>query len=417
VFTNSRSAALSALCCLSVAASCGDPMEPLAEPTEPADGLTQEVETNLGKDGKDAAPAEPEAAPETSSALDAPMSAWPIALEVFALDGATFADAALIVAARTPSGPLLVRYDRRETEGPVERDRVALTREQTSPLFIGEHGASPVALWTADGHLEALMPRADAPLEAARPMKLVAEEGGAFVGAPVAALSDEGALVCLVDGETPLCIGLDRDLAPLGLHALSKYKQFKPVALTPQADGLNLVLSRCLGESCGRSALLALRLDADGTPRGKARGLPEIQTGRGLVIIPDDTGLTLVARRTGAGEHAAWQLTDKVLRELDGRFSRVVGGFEVAGRPLFVERSYLRMRDGFPISGFVTRAVDQEAKSKRARIVRESFPDAVDRALPTDVDQQFLASGDTLIFKGPRREGRIAATIVRLGAK
>ncbi len=441
MFTLSRSAALTALYCLLALLSCGDPLEPHAEERFAEDGLAPEVDPNLGPPAKDGVPTEAAAVEldETSGVLSVGMSAFPLSVEAFAVDGAVFDDNALIVAARTATGPLVIHHSletaeeahRKASDQPVsdkpadgrvdspkmvERSRLALERQETSAIAV-LHGPalSPLALWTADGHLEALALTTS--LATSKPRRIAAEEGGAYKGAPVVAVDGGSVVVCLSDADTPLCLSLDRDLNVNGIHSLSKYRRFEPVALTHDRNGFFVILSRCLGETCGREDLLAQRLDREGTPRGKARGLPQIQTGRGRIIIPRDDGLLLVARRSGAGEHAAWTLTDSGLAELDGRFSRVVGGFSSEGRELFVERAFLRMRDGFPVTGFVSRPIEvSRSKKSASKVVREAFPEAVDRALPNDVDQEFSAFGDTLMFEGPRRQGKIPVTVVKLGA-
>ncbi|HRE92404.1 MAG TPA: hypothetical protein PK095_25030, partial [Myxococcota bacterium] len=104
--------------------------------------------------------------------------------------------------------------------------------------------------------------------------------------------------------------------------------------------------------------------------------------------------------------------------ELDGRFSRVVGGFSLGDTTMLVERGHLRMRQGFPVSSIDLRPLKIERRKalrhEKKKAERERFPDAIAKHLPTEVDQRFGAFGDALVFAGPRRKGLVKAAIVRV---
>jgi len=356
-------------------------------------------------------------------AIEATLVAWNIELEAFSIDAAAFDGDLLVLVVATATGPMLVRYEQTQGPGeaepnPKERDRRLLERDDTTPPTLVRIGPSLVAMWTASGRLEALVIDAKTPLDSTAVKVLAAEEGGTFQGVPLVAEREDEALVCVRDGTTPLCIAFDARLETQGLFALERRKNEIPELLAATDDGFVLVVGRCRSESCGRKTLEVLALDASGKPTGKARSLPEIQGGRASSAIPTDDGLVLIARRVGAGEHSAWHVTPDGATELDGRFSRAVGGFAFDDRTLLVERAHLRMRKGFPVAGFNLRPLSFERRKTRfhekKKVTRESFPEAIAKALPTAVDQTFAVNEDALLFATPRVKGKVRATVLRL---
>lgn len=418
-----RSAALTALCCLWSA--CGDGIHVASEPNEAArraDAAPESGDLPTLEDGETAP--DPDA-PTTT--VDAPLEAWPLALttaELGTLDGATFLGDALLVVGRNVDQVVVQRLHRTVEDAAVKvasrsaADRFVALRPGASRVALARLGADVVAAWVADGHLEGVrIGAAMAELTALSPVRLSGEEGGQLSGDPVIAEGHdaERLVACATDTLGPLCFGLDATLSPIAVHTLSKRKSAgTPRALLANDGGFMLVLGSCKGETCARIDMTAIALGPDGKP-GKVRDLPVVQLERGTAFIAQDDGFVLVARRVGAAEHTAWRIGEQGVRELEGRFSRVVGGFSHDDRTLLIERAHLKMRKGFPVRGFEVRPLDEGAgRASSKKPTREALPDAVADLLPTEVDQTFAAFDDALVFSAPTRKGRFRATVVRL---
>ena len=403
--------ALAGLLSLSIACQ-GD--EPAPPPEAPAPAPTEAAVEAVAEEVVD---------PDALPAIEATIVAWNIELEAFSIDAAAFDGELLVLVAATAEGPMLIRYKQvrgpgEATTTPQEKDRRLLQRDDATPPSLVRIGPSLVAMWVASGRLEAMVLDAKTPLGTSAVKVLAAEEGGAFNGVPLVAEREDEALVCVRDGATPLCIALDARLETRGLFPLDRRKDERPELIAATDDGFLLVVGRCRSESCSRKTLEVLALDETGRPTGKARSLPEIQVGRGTHTIETDEGLVLIARRVGAGEHSAWHVTRDGAMELDGRFSRAVGGFALDDRTMLVERAHLKMRQGFPVAGFNLRALTFERRKAvrpaKQKVARESFPEAIAKALPTAVDQTFVVNEDALLFATPRVKGMVRAAVLRL---
>jgi len=405
------SAALTALCC---SWGCGDGIPVTPPPDAPAASTTAPAEAELAAGSEDApAVIDPDA---PTSTLEAPLEAWPLhfASDVLAtIDDALFVGDQLVVAGRVGDQVVLVRLARAADKTVAVAERVARVAP-CERVVLTRLGARAAAMWVSDGHLEALA--FDKTLGAATPSRVSGEEGGQLTGAPVVAESEDGLVACAGDSNGPTCFELDRDLGLVGARPLGKKAGDRAVALMPTSDGFVLVLGDCNNDSCSRVDLGAVLLDDHGLA-GKRRALPEIQLERGTAFVPEDDGFVLVARRVGAGEHSAWRFAGDGARELDGRFSRVVGGFSWGGRTLLVERSHLIMRKGFPVRGYQIRPLDADAGTRAKpsdRVAREALPEHVAELLPSDADQTFSGHDDTLLFVAPLRKGKLEAAAVRL---
>lgn len=411
-----RRAAWTALFCLSLAAgvsstsACGD--EAVSSiPDGPAEPLDADPATLA-----DAA-SDPEPAPdEDLPAVAAELSVWPITLEVFEILDATFEGERLLLATAAADGISLVRFEQKK-DGPSEVERRLIGPNGTPLALITIGGTNPrrAALWIEDGHLRAL--RLDGPLSAS-PSTVAAEEGGAFAGPLAVGTDDLSALACLSDGNRPLCLRLDSELTAVGLHPFERRNGELARWVGATDTGWLVMMARCRNESCGRESLEVLTLNDEGAQVGKSRSLPDIEGTRDAALIPTGDGLVLVGRRRGAGEHTAWHIAHGGVMELDGRFSRVVGGFSLNDTTMLVERGHLRMRQGFPVSSIDLRPLKIERRKalrhEKKKVERERFPDTIARHLPTEVDQRFGARGDTLVFASPRRKGLIKAAVVRV---
>lgn len=404
------SAALTALCC---SWGCGDgiPVTPPAEAAATSAVATSEAELGAGGDAPPAA-LDPDA---PTSTLEAPLDAWPLRFTsdtLAAIDDALFVGDELVLAGRVADQVVLVRLARGADKVPAVVERVARVAS-VERVVLANNGDRAAALWIADGHLEAVP--IGKTLGDAAPLRVSGEEGGQLTGKPVVAESLDGLVACAADSNGPTCFELGADLGLVGARPLGKRAGGRPVALMPTSAGFVLVLGDCRNASCGRVDLDAVALDDHGLA-GKRRALPEIQLERGTAFVPEDDGFVLVARRVGAGEHSAWRVGVDGARELDGRFSRVVGGFSWGGRTLLVERSHLVMRKGFPVRGYQIRPLPAGVSRAKAtdRVAREALPDTVAEALPSDADQTFSGHDDTLLFVAPLRKGKLEAAAVRL---
>ena len=439
--------ALTALCCLwSAGSACGDgiavppnaELPTLALPGAAEDGSIDPLAAPVGEP-----PLPDPDAPTTT--LQAPLEPWPLsfsASELAAIDDAIFSDDALLVAGRAGDQVVIQRLHRKQAGGVVSvsltapTERFARVRGGASRLSLVRSGAGVLALWLADGHLEGLaIESASKDLVSLEPVRLSGEEGGQLAGPLVAAASAGGVVACAKDKLGPTCFeiaatqpeGLRKDgeawteghpaLASVSLIT-KKTAIGEPRALVPLDAGLMLVLGNCKSETCSRIDLMAIALDEHGVA-GKRRDLPVVQLDRGTAFIPDGDGFVLVARRVGAGEHSAWRVSAEATRELQGRFSRVVGGFAHDDRTLLIERAHLKMRKGFPVRGYQVRPLTEAAERKgggrrKGEVEREALPEAIAEHLPTDPDQSFTANGDALVFVAPLRKGHFDATVLRL---
>lgn len=422
---NLPSAVRTALCCLWAPMvgliGCVDEPTPTLPTTTPPEA---QAPTDPAEPDDEAAPEEEEALP----ALEADVAVWPLALEAFEILDATFENDRLLLVTAAADGVSLVRMARAKEAtdtSPVEQERRLIGPPQTpltlAPIGIGAKAAY-AAFWVADGHLHALslaLPLADATARV-----IAAEEGGAFTGPVVVAPSGptDELLACVRDGNRPLCVRLDHELSPIGVHPIDRKDQVIRW-LGPTPNGWIALLTRCRTEECTRENLEVLAFDRNGVVQGKPRALPELDSVRNTAIIGTDDGLLLVGRRRGAGEHTAWNVTPRMTSELEGRFSRVIGGFTLGGSTKLVERSHLRMRQGFPVAGIDLRPLgpsDFDGKSSRRkdkRVERERFPDHIAQHLPAEVDQRFSARGDTLVFTSPRIKGILKAAVVKVSDK
>lgn len=372
------------------------------------------------------AAAEPEPAPdEDLPAIAAELSVWPLTLEVFEILSAAFEGERLLLVTEAADGVSLVRLEQGK-DGPTEteRRRIGPTGTPLALVTIGETAPRRAALWIEDGHLRAL--RLDGPLGAA-PTTVAAEEGGAFAGPLAVASDDLSALACLRDGTRPLCVRLDKELTAIGLHPFERRDGHVTRHVATTASGWLVLMGRCRNAgspgglstpaNCGRETLEVIALSDEGV-LGKARALPDIEGTRDAALVPTGDGLVLVGRRRGAGEHSAWQIAQGGLMELDGRFSRVIGGFQLGDTTLLVERGHLRMRQGFPVSNIDLRPLTIERRKalrhEKKKVERERFPETISKHLPTEVDQRFSAHGDALVFASPRRKGIVKAAVVRV---
>lgn len=431
-----RRAALSALSCLCLLGATGcrtDLDDESSEATAaPAPAPSEDA---LGRiaEGEAVAVEDPDAPTEVAPV---PFEPWRLALPAHTIDDAVFAGASLFVAARNNDGLALFTLAReaaapKAAGTPPEAAVIAATALVPGRELEGARlvtlGPKVLALWVAEGQLVARELGGEHP-----DRRLAEEEGGQFSGPlAVAAAGDGGFLACMGDQLGPTCIRFDVNAEVDGVFALPKRKDHEVVAVTASDEGFVLVLGACRGnvadsdtKRCARIDLQALLLAADGAP-GKTRAMPVVQVARGIEVIPAQRGALVLARRVAAGEHSAWRVDEGGVRELDGRFSRAVGGFYHDGKLRLVERSHLRMRDGFPVRGFELRALEgagsegarpQATRRGKDAIAREAFPPEVAKALPADVDQTLLAHGDALVFAAAPRRGTISATALRLGA-
>jgi len=425
---------MTALCCLwSAWSACGDgiavpssqELPNAASPGLPTDGALLE-----GAPGEPPAP-DPDAPTAT---LRAPLEAWPLsfaATDMAAIDDAVFVGDALFVAGRAADRVVILRLHRKQDQdvrvaASAPSERFARVAPDASRIVLVRSGTGALALWLADGHLEGLEIAADAKdLTTLEPERLSGEEGGQLAGSLVAASGDAGVVACAADKLGPTCFEIT-PTQPEGHHALTSVNLItkktalgEPRALLLLDTGFMLVLGNCKGQTCARIDLMAVALDEHGVP-GQRRDLPVVQIDRGSAFIADGDGFVLVARRVGAGEHSAWRVTPTSTRELEGRYSRVVGGFGHDDRTLLIERAHLKMRKGFPVRGYQIRPLtdgDQRKSHKRDEVEREAIPEAVAELLPTDADQSFSANGDALVFAAPLRKGRFGATVLRLLAR
>ncbi len=407
-------AAWTALCCL---LACGDGIQVQPEPPPSESDVIAEV-----LDGTEAPVIDPEA-PTTT--LEAPLQAWPLSLEtaeLTAIDDAAFAGDVLVVAGRRADQVVVLRYRRVVEAGApklVAAGKWQRVRAEASKLALVRRGAGLVAMWVADGHLEGVVVASLA--ELGEPVRLSGEEGGQLAAPLVAATNGEEIVACAKDKLGPICFGWDAALSLSGVNVISKKASVgEPRALIAsdgEAGGFWLVLGNCKSQTCTRIDLAAVALDTHGAP-GKRRDLPVVQVDRGSAFIPEGDGFVMVARRVGAGEHSAWRVSASATREIEGRFSRVVGGFAHGERTLLIERAHLKMRKGFPVRGYHVRPLTDGGRGSKGRekIAREAIPDDVADFLPSDADQEFAANGDALTFAAPPRMGRYAATVVRLGS-
>lgn len=422
--TSLRGAAWTALCCLWSACGDGIPVTPSAE--APANAVAS---ADLIEDANDAPAPDPDA-PTTT--LQAPLEPWPLSFattELAAIDDAVFVDDALLVAGRAGDQVVVLRLHRTlagtniQVAANAPGERFARVRGDASRVSLVRSGNGALALWLADGHLEGVeVARDSKDLASLEPERLSGEEGGQLAGPLVAAVSPGGVVACAKDKLGPTCFDIAAT-QPEGRHALAgvnlitrKTAVGEPRALVLRDGGFMLVLGDCKSETCSRIDLMAVALDEHGAA-GQRRDLPVVQMDRGSAFIPDGDGFVLVARRVGAGEHSAWRVTPDATRELEGRFSRVVGGFAHDERTLLIERAHLKMRKGFPVRGYQVRPLTETAQpkgSRRTRVEREAIPEAVAEHLPTDAEQSFSANGDALVFSTPVRKGRFEATVLRL---
>lgn len=422
--SNSRRAASTALFCLALpllalpVGACGDEVDR----AETAATLDLEADPEADAGPPEVADPAPE---EDLPAIEAELSVWPLTLEVFEIVSATFESERLLLVTAAADGVSLVRMEQKK-DGPTEVERRLIGPAGTpmALLTIGTTTPRRAALWIQEGHLRALP--LGGPLNGT-PKTIAAEEGGAFAGPLTAASDDLSALVCLNDGNRPLCLRIDQDLSPIGLHPFERREgQFtRHVASTE--TGFLVLLARCRnagprqGEQpltgCTRETLEAIALSDEGV-LGKPRALPDLESTRSAALVPTPDGLVLVGRRRGAGEHSAWQITPTGTMELDGRFSRVVGGFTLGDTTLLVERGHLKMRQGFPVSNVDLRPLQIERRKtlrhEKKKVERERFPEAIASQLPKEVDQRFSAHDDALVFTSPRRKGLVRAAIVRV---
>lgn len=418
-----RRAALTPLCCLGLAA-CGEGIEvepepevalPLGAASEHADELGPPRDEPRDEPGETPDPE----APETT--FEAPIEAWPVEVgdeELAVIDDALFVGDVLFVAGRADDAVVVMRM-RRGVAEVAAGDRFREPRAGASPVHLVHIDDHAAAMWLADGHLEAV--RLDPTIEMASlsPTRASGEEGGRLTPPLVIASAPDGsgALACAIDELGPTCLSIDGRLSLAGMHVIKRSVAIgEPQALVAVDSGYMLVLGHCRTESCSRIDLGALALDPTGRP-GKRRDLPLVQLDRGTAFVRDGDGFVLIARRVAAGEHSAWRVTPSATRELEGRFSRVVGGFAHDGETLLLERAHLRMRAGFPVRGYNVRPLTERVRGKhksREETERHAIPEAIARQLPTDPDQRFTANGDALVFARPARKGRVAATVLRL---
>ncbi len=424
-----RGAAWTALCCLWSACGDGIHVTPSAEP--PPNALSAPG-ADLLEGAPNEVPAPDPDAPTTT--LQAPLEPWPLSFatsELAAIDDAVFVADTLIIAGRAGDQVVVLRLHRKQDGTTLDvamsapTERFARVRGDASRLTLVRSGTGALALWLADGHLEGLEIASDShDLASLEPQRLSGEEGGQLAGPLVAAASDGGVIACAKDKLGPTCFDIaatqpDGDHALAGVNLITRKTAIgEPRALIPRDGGFMLVLGSCKSETCSRIDLMAVTLDEHGAA-GSRRDLPVVQMDRGTAFIPDGVGFVLVARRVGAGEHSAWRVTPDATRELEGRFSRVVGGFAHDERTLLIERAHLKMRKGFPVRGYQVRPLTETAARKgsprrASQVEREAIPEAVAEHLPTDADQQFSANGDALVFVAPMRKGRFEATVLRL---
>jgi hypothetical protein len=393
--------------------ACGDGIQVQPEPPPPESDVIAEAAEEVE------APAVDPEAPTTT--LEAPLEAWPLSFEtaeLTAIDDAAFAGDVLVVAGRRADQVVVLRYRRTLEAGVpklVDAGKWQRVRADASKLVLVPRGTGLVAMWLADGHLEGVVVASLA--ELGEPVRLSGEEGGQLEAPMVAAGNGDELVACAKDKLGPICFGWDAELSLSGVNVIAKKTSVgEPRALITsdgEAGGFWLVLGNCKSQTCSRIDLAAVALDVHGAP-GKRRDLPVVQVDRGTAFIPEGDGFVMVARRVAAGEHSAWRVSASATREIEGRFSRVIGGFAHGERTLLIERAHLKMRKGFPVRGYHVRPLTEGDKGRK-KVEREAIPDAVADYLPTDADQDFAANRDALTFVAPPRLGRYAATIVRLG--
>ncbi|MFO0748315.1 MAG: hypothetical protein U1F43_22030 [Myxococcota bacterium] len=297
--------------------------------------------------------------------------------------------------------------------GPIGPDPVALAP--------AGRGLSALAVWhDPDGAVWAVP--VDEHLAEAKPQKILDPADGKAVGPTALAPADAGTLACIgLVGEPLHCAMLDARGATDGWSAIGKTADLLPEALVPGPHGWLLLAGTCrpkTADTCKRKDLIVVRLGEDGMPPKKrpTLQLPEVEARRaGLVVVPTDSGFVLVARRIGAGESSAWRVTDEAVKELDGKFTRTVGGLAAPDGGddgmVFIEQGPLIMRQGHPVARYRVRPLGDDGKRKDAL----AWPSAIDPLMPLTVDQQVLSSDGLATFVEPIRKRHVRATVVRLG--
>jgi len=287
----------------------------------------------------------------------------------------------------------------------------------SEPIALGRaaHGSPATAVWADEaGVVRALA--LDDRMSAREPVTLLAAEEGAALGHPVVVPSDDGALVCVGAATAPLrCATMLRSggLASDGWQAVGKAKGMRAEALVETENGWLLVAASCrpkAPEPCRRKDLVVIRLGLDGLPPKKkpTLPLPELVAERGgLLLVPQASGFALVGKRVGAGEASAWRVTEREVKELDGKWTRVIGGLDHEDGFVFVEQAPLAMQGGFPVVRLRPRPFD---KGKRGDPL--GWPGAVARRVPTGVDQRVVSGEGLVAFIEPIRKQRVRAVVI-----
>ncbi|MCC6620568.1 MAG: hypothetical protein IT385_04900 [Deltaproteobacteria bacterium] len=340
-----------------------------------------------------------------------------IELEAERVDGVTTDRDALVVAVAragdgvlvrlAPEGAAGTRVAAERVIGPLGPEPIALAR--------AAHGSPPMALWVDEaGAVRAIV--ADERLQTNEPTTLLEPADGPALGHPVVAPADGGAIACIGGVATPLrCAMLSRAGALMedGWRAVGKAKGMRAEALVESDNGWLLVAASCkpkAPEPCRRKDLVVIRLDLDGVPPKKrpTLPLPELQAARGgLLLVPEATGFVLVGRRVGAGEASAWRVTERDVKELDGKWGRVVGGLDHDDGFVFVEQAPLAMQDGFPVVRHRPRPFD---KGKRGDPL--AWPGSIAGHVPTGVDQRVISGEGLVAFVEPIRKQRARLVVI-----
>jgi len=398
--------------------ACWD--EPPRDELEAPAATPGEAEIELPAPLRDAAeaPAPVVEADDPATTIAAPITARTLTLEAERLDGLALDGAALIVAGARGGRLTLWRLEpdgATATKVQATLDAAPLPTEAPSLLSATRH-APAMAAWTdAEGAVWGLV--VDARLAEQRATRLLDAADGAAVGRPALAPADDGAMICTgMAADVLRCATLTRGgaLTPEGWAPLGKTRGVRAEALAETASGWLLIAGACKpAGACKRLDLVGLRLGADGLPPRKRPtiALPELERRHdGLVLVPEGEGLLLVGRRHGAAEASAWRIGERDADELDGKWSRVVGGLDSDDGLVLVEQAPLAMDNGFPVVKLRPRPlVDGKRGEPRA------WPSAVGALVPRGVDQRVRSGEGFVVSFEPVRDRRARATVLRLG--
>lgn len=296
--------------------------------------------------------------------------------------------------------------------GPIGADPATLVPETRGRPALAAWHDPDGAIWTV---------AIDEALAGATPQKLREPADGRTFGPIALAPTDDGTLACAGAVGGPLaCATLDPRGRSEGFAPIGKTPDLMAEALVPSPGGYLLLASSCRpkkSDTCKRKDLVVVRLGDDGLPprRRPTLPLPEVEAQRGgLVVLPSPTGFILVARRVGAGDATAWKVSDTEVRELDGRFSHVVGGLDGDDGFVLVEQGPLTMVDGHPVALHRARGLPTGAgKDKRGELF--AWPAAVRALMPVTVDQRVISGEGLVAFVEPIRKKHVRAAVIRLG--